>query len=303
MTGSGHSNSAHHHTVEQRTRTGFVVSLLSIVVNILLFALKYWAGIVSGSVAIIADAWHTLSDSFSSIVVFIGFKVSAKPPDRKHPYGHGRAELIAALTVGIILALVGFNFLVESIQRLIDRQTADYGTLAIIAVGASVVLKEILAQVSIRSGRRIGSQALIADGWHHRSDALSSLLVLLGIALAQRFWWTDGILGIVVSGLILYATVEILRDAVSSLLGEEPDEEEIARLVDLCSELTPYDLQIHKPRIHVYGHHRELTFHIGLASELRLSEAHEIGHTLEIAIRDEMGIEATVHIDPMEDLD
>ena len=283
---------------KHKTTVGYIISSLSIALNIVLFIIKYWVGVLSASVAIVADAWHTLSDTLTSLVVLISFKISSVPPDKKHPYGHGRAELIAALVVGILLAVVGFNFFVESIHRLIDRQAAAYGTLALIVIAASVVSKEAMAQVSIRAGRRTNSRSLIADGWHHRSDAISSLLIFIGIVAGQRFWWTDGVLGLVVSLLIFHATFGILKDTISALLGEEPDEEEIARIISLSSQLTPHDLHVHNPRVHDYGQHRELTLHIYLPADMRLSEAHEIGTALENAIKKEMGIEATVHIDP-----
>jgi len=286
------------HMEKHKTTVGYIISSLSIALNIVLFIIKYWVGVLSASVAIVADAWHTLSDTLTSLVVLISFKISSVPPDKKHPYGHGRAELIAALIVGILLAVVGFNFFVESIHRLIDRQAAAYGTLALIVIAASVVSKEAMAQVSIRAGRRTNSRSLIADGWHHRSDAISSLLIFIGIVAGQRFWWTDGVLGLVVSLLIFHATFDILKDAISALLGEEPDEEEIARIISLSSQLTPHDLHVHNPRVHDYGQHRELTLHIYLPADMRLSEAHEIGTALENAIKKEMGIEATVHIDP-----
>ena len=107
---------------------------VSIVGNILLFILKFWAGIVSGSIAIIADAWHTLSDSLTSVVVLVGVKLSLRPADREHPFGHGRAELIAALVIGVLLSVVAFNFVVEGVQRLRERQEVNYGTFAIIAL-------------------------------------------------------------------------------------------------------------------------------------------------------------------------
>ena len=286
------------HMEKHKTAVGYIISSLSIVLNIVLFILKYWVGVLSASVAIVADAWHTLSDTLTSLVVLISFKISSVPPDKKHPYGHGRAELIAALVVGILLAVVGFNFFVESIHRLIDRQAAAYGTLALIVIAASVVSKEAMAQVSIRAGRRTNSRSLIADGWHHRSDAISSLLIFIGIVAGQRFWWTDGVLGLVVSLLIFHATFGILKDTISALLGEEPDEEEIARIISLSSQLTPHDLHVHNPRVHDYGQYRELTLHIYLPADMRLSEAHEIVTALENAIKKEMGIEATVHIDP-----
>lgn len=284
---------------ERKTVTGYVISILSLVVNLLLFALKYWVGLQTSSVAIIADAWHSLSDILTSVVVLIGFRIAAIPPDRKHPYGHGRAELIAALVVGMMLAVVAFNFLVESIHRLAIRQAASYSTLAIVVVAASVVIKEVMAQISIRAGVRTRSQSLIADGWHHRSDAFSSLIILLGILVAGRFWWTDGVLGMAVSALIFYATIEVLRGAMSPLLGEEPDEDLVVDIKEVASDMSSYDLQVHDMKLHEYGDHKELTLHIWLPADMRLADAHAIAHKLEMEIWKRLGVEATVHVDPL----
>ena len=154
---------------------------LSIITNTLLFTLKYWAGIVSGSIAIIADAWHTLSDSISSIFVLIGARMSTKPPDEHHPFGHGRAELITAIVIGMFLAFVAYEFIRESILRLTTNEYGRFGPLAIIATTVSIIVKEMLAQFAFWAFRRTGSKTLRADGWHHRTDALSSLLILIGI--------------------------------------------------------------------------------------------------------------------------
>ncbi|MBN2078632.1 MAG: cation transporter, partial [Spirochaetes bacterium] len=206
-----------------RTRYGYIEGWLSIILNTLLFALKYWAGLASGSVAIIADAWHTLSDSLTSIVVLVGIRISADPADDRHPYGHGRAELIGSIIIGVLLAVVAFNFVADSVEKLIDRESARYGTLAIAATAASVVLKEILAQVALRMGKKTNAQSLIADGWHHRSDAISSLVILAGIFAGRYLWWIDAAMGIAVSLVILYAAWGILKRAASSLIGEEAD--------------------------------------------------------------------------------
>jgi cation diffusion facilitator family transporter len=115
-----------------KTSIGYLEGTISIILNTLLFGLKYWVGIKTFSIAIIADAWHTLSDSLTSLVVIIGFKVSSKPADKKHPFGHGRAEIISSVIIGTMLAIVGFNFLIASIQRFINQQSASYGNLAII---------------------------------------------------------------------------------------------------------------------------------------------------------------------------
>ena len=273
---------------------------MSIFVNTLLFALKYWVGIITGSIAIIADAWHTLSDSFTSLVVLWGAKTSARPPDKKHPFGHGRIEVIASVIIGAILATVGLNFLIESISRLINQEPAAYKPLAIAVFAASVVLKEALARFSIVSGRKTDSRSLIADGWHHRSDAIASALILVGILIGRYFWWIDGVLGIAVSLVIFWATFDILRISISTLIGERPDTELVERLRALVAKTINLDVDLHHLHLHHYGQHKELTFHISLPQELRLREAHKIAHTLETRIQEEMGLETTIHMDTQE---
>jgi cation diffusion facilitator family transporter len=273
---------------------------LSIIINTLLFGLKYWVGITTASIAIIADAWHTLSDSFTSLVVLWGAKSSVRPPDRKHPFGHGRVEVIASVIIGAILATVGLNFLIESVRRLINRETAAYSALAIVVFAVSVICKEALARFSIRSGRKTDSRSLIADGWHHRSDAIASALILIGILVGRYFWWIDGVLGIAVALVIFWATFDILRNSVSSLIGEQPDAELIERLRRLVGQSVAYDVDLHHLHLHQYGQHKELTFHISLPQDLRLKEAHNIANTLETMIHERLGLETTIHVDPRE---
>jgi cation diffusion facilitator family transporter len=273
---------------------------LSIVINTLLFGLKYWVGMATGSIAIIADAWHTLSDSFTSLVVLWGAKTSSRPPDKKHPFGHGRIEVIASVIIGAILATVGLNFLIESVRRLVNQEPAAYRSLAIVVFAVSVVFKEALARFSISSGRKTDSRSLIADGWHHRSDAIASALIVVGILLGRYFWWIDGALGIAVSLVIFWATFDILRISISTLIGEQPDAELVEQLRALVAETVQLDVDLHHLHLHQYGQHKELTFHISLPQELKIREAHKIAHSLETRILEQMGLETTIHVDPKE---
>ena len=124
-------------------KLGYIEGWLSIIVNIFLFGLKYWAGVATGSIAIIADAWHTLTDSISSIIVLIGVKVSSKPADEKHPCGHGRAELIASLIIGVLLAIIAFSFIQQSIEKLENREAVVFGTFAIVVTVISSLRREV----------------------------------------------------------------------------------------------------------------------------------------------------------------
>ncbi len=282
-----------------KTFIGYLEGTISIIVNTFLFGLKYWVGIKTFSIAIIADAWHTLSDSLTSLVVIIGFKVSSKPADKKHPFGHGRAEIVSSVIIGTLLAVVGLNFLVASIQRFINHQSAAYGTLAIIIFIISVVVKEGLAQFSLRAGKKINSQSLIADGWHHRSDSLVSLLVLVGIFIGRYFWWVDSIMGFAVSLVIFYTTYTILKESVSTLIGEEPAEDFKEKVRKIVTNIVSHDVKLHHLHSHKYGDNRELTFHIRLPADMRLEDAHDIAEKLEKKIREEMNIETTIHVEPI----
>ena len=172
---------------------------ISIILNLVLFGLKYWAGIVTGSLALIADAWHTLTDSISSVIVLIGGKISRKPADDDHPFGHGRAEHISAIIIGVLLAIIAFDFVIGAIEKFRTHEQTHYGTIAIVVTIVSIVLKEALAQYAFWAGRKINSSILRADGWHHRTDALSSVVILIGIIIGSQFWWTDAVLSFIVA--------------------------------------------------------------------------------------------------------
>ncbi len=271
---------------------------ISIGVNILLFGLKYWAGIASGSVAIIADAWHTLSDSITSIIVVISVWIASRPADKEHPFGHGRAEILATTIIGVLLSVIAVEFFIESVQRLHHRETANYGTLAIIVTAISVLAKEGLARYAIVVGKKSGSRSLKADAWHHRSDAISSVVILAGIFLNKYIWWIDGAMGIVVTLLILHAAYGILKEVFNAFLGEKPDKQILEKINDICTR--HYDSAVYPHHIHVhhYGAHTEMTLHIKLDKSLSLEGAHNITSMIEDDIRSELGIEATIHTEP-----
>lgn len=283
---------------KSNNRLAFIEGWLSIAINILLFGLKYWAGVVTGSVAILADAWHTLSDSLSSVFVLVGAKVANRPPDKKHPFGHGRAELIASILIAALLGFVAYEFIAESIAKLAKREEVVFGTIAIVVTIISVVFKELLAQYAFWAARKTGSNSLRADGMHHRTDALSSLIILAGIFLGRYFWWVDGVLGIVVALMILYAAYDILKDTNSRLLGEAHDPGLLHKLVKSAQKITDLNLNIHHIHLHTYGYHKELTFHVNLPGNMSLEAAHELTDKIEKQVEKDLGMMATIHMEP-----
>ncbi|MBN2443788.1 MAG: cation transporter [Spirochaetales bacterium] len=280
-------------------KLAYIEGWISIVANILLFSLKYWTGITTRSVAIVADAWHTLSDSITSIVVLIGARASSKPPDKEHPFGHERAELIASIIISVLLGVVGFNFLVESIKKLIDKGSATFGLFAIIVTLLSVVIKEGMAIFAFWAAKKTNSGSLKADGWHHQSDAITSGIILVGIFLGNYFWWIDSILGMIIALFILYAALTILREGASPLIGEKCPENLIKSVQTIAAEINSEIIQIHHVHIHKYGSHTELSFHIRMRGDIQLSAAHELASELENTIKERLNIDATIHMEPI----
>lgn len=280
-----------------KTNWTLIEGWVSISGNIVLFGLKLWVGIITGSVALTADAYHTLTDSISSAIVIFSGWLSRKPADEDHPFGHGRSDLISSVIIGLLLALIGFEFILKSVEQIKGGVGVDYGLAAIVVTVISIGVKESMAQFAFWAGRKSDNPILKADGWHHRTDALSSVVILIGILCSSFAPWIDGALGILVSLMIFYASYEILRDSVSRLIGEQPDNRLIAQ-VDLIIEELGLEVRPHHFHLHRYGDHIELTFHLTMESNLTLKQAHDQANHLERALRDRMGIESTIHMEP-----
>ena len=268
-------------------------------VNILLFALKYWAGIVSGSIALISDAWHSLSDSISSLAIIIGVKISSKPPDKAHPFGHGRAELITSLIIGMLLAFVAFDFLKESFTKFGEPSKPNFGIIALSVTIFSLIAKELSAQYAFYIARKTGNIAIKADGWHHRSDALSTFLILIGIFVNKYFIYTDAVLGILISLMILHSAYSILKESARAIMGTATDENTIKQITETANEIAGFDVLVHKVHTHKYGRYTEITFHIKLPGDYTVKKAHKIIDEFRIEIRKELEIETIIHIDSL----
>lgn len=262
--------------MDANSKLGYQEGIVSIFLNLALFILKYFAGVVSGSIALTADAWHTLSDSFTSLVVILGIKLSNKKPDKEHPFGHGRWEQISAVIIAMLLALVGFEFVKDSIVKLEVRESAQFGVLAYVATIASIVFKEGLAQYAFYIGRRTGNAAVKADGWHHRSDALSSVVVLAGLFLSPYFWWIDSVLGLIISLMLFYAAYGIIREAVDKILGEKPSQQIIDQVENIVKSEVTGEAFPHHYHLHNYGDHAEFTFHIKVPGDETVKQAHDM---------------------------
>ncbi|WP_298613646.1 cation diffusion facilitator family transporter [uncultured Odoribacter sp.] len=281
-------------------KLGYREGVVSVVLNLLLFLLKYYAGVVSFSVALVADAWHTLSDSLTSLVVIFGIRMSSRKPDKEHPFGHGRWEQISAIIIALLLSVVGLEFVKDSIGRLHSHETAYFGWWAYGVTLVSIAVKEGLARYAFRIARITGNASVKADGWHHRSDALSSLVVLGGLFLSPYVWWVDSALGIVISILLFYAAYGIIREAVNKILGEEPSEELLLQVKGIVRQEMGEIAYPHHFHIHNYGEYAEFIFHVKVPGHQTVKEAHELATKIENRIEKELHLTTTIHVEPLD---
>ncbi len=284
-----------------RTQIGFRITLASIAINFLLFGIKYYAGIQNDSIALIADAWHSLSDTITSAVIILGLWLASRPPDIEHPFGHGRSELIAAILVATILCVIAFEISLNSIERLNSGISVEYGPGAIGVLIISIISKEVLAIISIREGKIHDLESLKADGWHHRSDSISSAAILAGIFIGGNFVWLDGALGIFISVLLAWASVSILRSSVSSLLGKKASPEFYNQIIEVADATHPVVTDIHNIKLHAYGEHKEISFDMRLPNDMSVKKAHDIATIVEKEIYIRLKIRATAHIEPFKE--
>jgi len=282
----------------QKKRLAYYEGYISIIINLVLFLLKFLVGRKVNSVAMVADAWHTLSDCLTSIIVVVGFWMASRPADSRHAFGHGRSESIASIIIGTLLAVVGFSFLYESVVKLIQRQGMGFSELAVIVFAVSAVMKEGLAQFAFWTARKTGAGSLRADAWHHRSDAVASVLIVAGVLFSQRLWWLDGVLGIGVSLLILHASYDIIRSSASYLMGEAPSGEKVDRVHSQVRKEFPQLDGIHHVHVHQYGDHHEVTAHLTVPGTMSVDEAHNIASRIEEIVEQEFNGDATVHVEP-----
>ena len=284
-----------------RKRIGYLEAWVSIIGNVLLFLLKLLIGIAINSLSLIADAFHSLSDVLTSIVVLVGFKFGEKPADKEHPFGHGRIEIIATLIIAFLLIVVTYDIGKSAILRIISPQKVKFSSIAIIFMIASAGFKEWMASFSIFLGKKINASSLIADAWHHRSDAIASLLVGLGLIFMRfNLYLIDGILALGVAILIGWIAVRLIITSSSTLIGEAPDSELINKISQISLSV-PGVLNIHDIYVHDYNTNKVISLHVEVNDNLLADAAHEIATTVEEKIKEKThAYNVTAHIDPKE---
>ena len=287
------------HDTDVRASYGYIEGILGASIEVLLFTSKLIIGLLSGSIALIAEAFHSLSDIFSSLIVIFGFRFAKQPPDPEHPYGYGRFEAIATLIAAVILVVLGLEIASRSIERLLNPTPIALSYVAIGVLIVNIFLKEFLARVAIDLGRRIEAQVLVADSLNQRVDSLAAVVVMLGlIGVSFGFNQLDAIAGLAVVGFIFYTAYDIARDASNILLGQAPGEDTI-ELVRLIARSVDGVKGAHAIHVHDYGVRKVVTIHILVDKDLTVEASHVISHEVAKRISESMpGATAEVHVGP-----
>lgn len=272
---------------------------VSLVLNAVLAAAKFVIGIMAGSVALVADAVHTLSDCLSSGVLVAGAYISRKRPDKEHPFGHGRIEHVAAIIISIMLAITAIEFGRASIQKIAEPNQIEAKWWMIIAIIVTILVKYWNGIFALNLSKEVGSKAIEADFWHHMTDVLATSLAVIGM-IAGHFGvlWLDGVMGIGVSLIILWAAWHIGKQSVSPLLGESPSQEELDEINSIAMSVEGVQ-GIHDVVIHRYGELRLISLHAEVSHNLSLWKGHNIAEEIQQKIADGRHGTVTVHIDPV----
>ena len=293
-----------------RTNKITFVTLVGSVVNALLTAFKIVAGIIGHSAAMVADGVHSLSDLLSDVVVLVFVRISGKGRDKNHDYGHGKFETFATMIISLMLLVVGANLMssgIASIKKILGGESVEApGMIALWAALLSIVSKEILYRYTAVQGRKLDSPMMVANAWHHRSDALSSVGSLLGIGgailLGDKFVILDPLTGCVISIFIIVMAVRMSIPAIKELLDVSlPDEMEDE--IERTAKGVPGVVDLHELKTRREGPGIELEGHLVLHSDISLEQAHSISKQVERALRDRFGdsTQISLHLEPEND--
>jgi len=283
-----------------RSRYGSLAGIAGIFLNVCLFAAKLAAGILTSSISITADAFNNLSDAGSSTVTLVSFKMAEKPPDKEHPFGHGRVEYLAALLISLAILLVGVELLKSSVDKILHPEPVVFGWLSVGILAVSVLVKLWMAYFNRVLGKKIRSSAMLATSMDSLTDAVATTAVLVGIGAGQLFHiYLDPWLGILVALFILYTGFSTARDSLTPLLGQAP---EAAFVLDIQQTVLahPEIIGIHDLIVHDYGPGRRIiSLHAEVSARSDMLAIHDVIDRIELELRGKFGCDTTIHMDPV----
>ncbi|MBR5872577.1 MAG: cation transporter [Oscillospiraceae bacterium] len=284
-----------------RAAYGYLCGIVGIVINVLLFAGKFAAGFISGSVAVTADAFNNLSDAGSSVISLIGFRLASQQPDPHHPFGHGRFEYIASLIISMIIVMMGFELGKDSIGKIISPEAVEYSALTFWVLGFSILAKLYMFIYNRTIGEKIDSSTLKATATDSISDTISTFAVLVSAILTVKTGIViDGWVGLAVAGFIMFAGFSSAKETIDSLLGTPPEKEFCQTVEDIVLSHEGI-IGIHDMIVHNYGPGRVfISLHAEVPSDGNFVDIHDTIDNIEHDIMNETGCLATIHMDPVD---
>lgn len=286
--------------VHVRKAYGNLTSCLGIINNLLLCAFKFIAGTLVHSVAITGDAINNLSDAGSSIISLISFKLSSKPADEKHPFGHARYECIASMVVACLVLLLGFELIKTSFLKILHPEVIVFHWISVIILIFSILLKLWMYAYNKRLGRLLKSSIMEATATDSLSDVFATSAVLLSTIISPRIHFNlDGYMGIMVACFIVHAGAGIIKNALDELLGKAPDGELVLKIQEKINSY-PSVLGMHDLVIHSYGINRTFaSAHVEMDSKVNIIKSHDVADNIERDFKEHMNVEMVIHIDPI----
>ncbi|UCG60653.1 MAG: cation transporter [Candidatus Zixiibacteriota bacterium] len=284
------------------TRAGLTVTWVGCGVNIFLVITKIAAGLTVRSQALVADGVHSLSDLFSDFVVILGLKLGRKEEDENHPFGHARIETISGMLVGAILLVVGAGIAYNALASIYEHRLSTPGALAIVVAAASIVLKEVMYWYTIKVGRRIKSLAVIGNAWHHRTDALSSIAVLIGVTAAYvnpAWHQADAYAALIVTVFIFRVGGGLTWGALKQVVDTAPDRRTLDQLVEIALKVEGVE-QVHDVRARYSGQQIFVEMHIVVDPDLTVRQGHDIADVVRFHLVNEIAdvTRVIIHVDP-----
>lgn len=287
---------------KKRSAYGQLCGMVGIVLNILLFAGKFLAGVLSNSIAITADAFNNLSDAGSSVVTLFGFKLAEQKPDSEHPFGHGRMEYLAGLIVSAVILMMGFELVKDSIDKILHPTEVTFSLVVLVILIVSILVKCYMAFYNFRYGKRFESATLKATATDSLSDCVSTGVVLLATIIGHfTDVQIDGFCGIAVGILIFVAGINAARETLNPLLGQPPEPEFVEQIESMVLEFDrDAIIGIHDLIVHDYGPGRRIiSLHAEVPAEGDMLQLHDVIDNLEMKFRQELGCLTTIHMDPI----
>ena len=286
---------------KKRKAYGTLCSIVGIMLNIMLFTGKFIAGILTGSVAITADAFNNLSDAGSSFITLIGFVFAGKKADTDHPFGHGRIEYLSGFFVSMVILMMAFELFKSSIQKIRKPEDVTPTTVTIVILIVSVIVKMYMAFYNKRIGKKISSEAMLATGTDSLSDAIATTVVLGSMLFMELTGKNiDGFCGVFVAMFIFYAGINAAKETISPLLGVAPDKEFVEKIKEIVMS---YEIVsgIHDMVVHDYGPGRRMvSLHAEVPGNLNIYEIHDTIDRIEDNIKERLDCEAVIHMDPVD---